>query len=134
MPARHDQQATAQTRLARARVIRGVTQADLAEALGLSLATYRKLELGEMPNPPLRYLVNAGIALDVPWEALVEDEWREWARLSARRPRPPKREGLWHTAPWSETGREQERRIEDEIARTPWEKRPSTRRRARRRP
>lgn len=77
------------TRLAALRVSRRVSQSDLAEVTGLSLRTIQRLESGEIDNPPLRYLVNLAIALGVPFDELVEDQWREWTEFSAYAPRPP---------------------------------------------
>ncbi|MBX5468879.1 MAG: hypothetical protein IRZ21_03170 [Thermoleophilaceae bacterium] len=49
-----------------------------------------------MPNPPIRYLANCEIALDVSLEELSEDEWREWMVLDRYRAyKPPVRERLW---------------------------------------
>jgi transcriptional regulator with XRE-family HTH domain len=117
MPARRDQQSSARTRIAVARVRRGITQADLADALGLSLATYRKLEHGRMDNPPLRYLVNLGIALDVPFSALVEDRWRDWAAISPDRSTPPDRSELWRSAPWAAEAEAEAARIAERAKR-----------------
>jgi transcriptional regulator with XRE-family HTH domain len=100
MPARPDQQAKATTRLARWRIERGIMQKDLAAAIGLSLTTYRELETGAMVNPPLRYLTNAAIALDVELAELIEPEWLEWMRIRGGTSAPPDRDALWHTAPF----------------------------------
>lgn len=70
------------TRLATQRIGKGWRQEDLAEAAGLSRATYQRLESGRMPNPPLRYLVNLSIVLDCELDDLIEDEWREWMPLN----------------------------------------------------
>jgi DNA-binding XRE family transcriptional regulator len=72
------------SRLAAARRHRGVTQEEMAAAVGLSLATYRRLENGELPNPPLRYLTNCALALDVELTALLEDEWLQWTAFKPR--------------------------------------------------
>lgn len=77
------------TRLATWRVLRGKTQREMADATGISLSTYRRLEQGKMPNPPLRYLSNCAIALDTDVSALFEDEWHEWFVLDPKRPKPP---------------------------------------------
>lgn len=53
------------SRLAVARQSRGLSQERLAPTVGLSLATYRRLEAGRIDNPPLRYLVNCALALGV---------------------------------------------------------------------
>lgn len=48
----------------------------MSEATGIALASYRRLERGKLDNPPLRWLVNCQLALDVPELIdLVEDEW-----------------------------------------------------------
>ena len=70
------------SRLADQRRVSGLSQEDLAEAAGLSRATYQRLESGRMPNPPLRYLVNLSIVLDCELDDLIEDEWREWMSLN----------------------------------------------------
>jgi transcriptional regulator with XRE-family HTH domain len=100
VPARPDQQSDVRTRLAAHRVRRGIRQEDLAAAIGLSLTTYRELETGQMPNPPLRYLTNAAIALDVALDEIVEPEWREWLSIRGGPRQPPDRDRLWHSAPF----------------------------------
>lgn len=45
---------------------------------GISVATLRRLERGQMDNPPLRYLQNLAIALEVKLDTLIEPGWREW--------------------------------------------------------
>ena len=66
-----------ETRLALRRVDTGLAQIELAERVGVSLATYRRLERNKMRNPPLRYLVNCAIELDCHWSELVEPEWEK---------------------------------------------------------
>lgn len=96
MPARRKDQTEIRTRLAAARVRRGVTQAELARAIGIALPTYRRLERGRMDSPPLRYLTNAALALGVTLDDLIEDEWREWFVFDHHRaPEPPSPETLW---------------------------------------
>lgn len=68
----------AETRLAIRRLERGLSQAQLARAVGLTRTTYWRLEAGQVANPKLRMLVNLAIALDCELEDLIEDEWREW--------------------------------------------------------
>jgi len=89
MPARRDPGTKAETRLARVRMARGVTQEEMAEAIGISEPTYRRLERGRMSSPPLGYLVNAALALGVELDDLIEDRWRDWHALRADRPAPP---------------------------------------------
>jgi transcriptional regulator with XRE-family HTH domain len=81
----------AKTRIGRLRIERGISQERLAHVTGLSVSTLRRLER-DQDNPPLRYLVNIAIALDVPLDALIEDEWREWAALASWAPTPPARD------------------------------------------
>jgi transcriptional regulator with XRE-family HTH domain len=66
------------TRLAVARLQRNVTQEDLAKQVGLSLASYRRLERGQVRNPGIRTLVNLAVALQVPIDEVCEPEWFEW--------------------------------------------------------
>ncbi len=97
MPARRDPGTKAETRLARVRMARGVTQEELADAIGISVPTYRRLERGqgEKQNPGIRYLVNAALALGVELSLLLEEDWKEWTVFSENRPGPPKPEGFW---------------------------------------
>lgn len=81
--------------LARVRMARGLTQEELAEAIGISLPTYRRLELNEMDNPGLRYLANAALALGVELDVLIEDEWREWKTFDQQHPAPPDPDEFW---------------------------------------
>lgn len=74
---------------------RGVTQEELAEAIGISLPTYRRVERGETDNPPLRYLVNAALALGVELDAVIEDGWRDWKAFVETRPEPPNPDEFW---------------------------------------
>lgn len=92
MPPRDVARAESPTRLARARAARGVTQADLADAIGISIATYQRLEGGRMANPPIRYLANAAIALGRRLADVCEPEWLAWSPLGdppRRAPRTP---------------------------------------------
>lgn len=89
VPARRGGKAV--TKLARARAARGLTQAQLAAAVGLARSTYWRLEAGRVRNPRLRELANCALALDCQLEDLIEDEWREWFvfdRVNA--PTPPR--------------------------------------------
>jgi transcriptional regulator with XRE-family HTH domain len=90
VPRRGQAIAVAQTRLASCRAAAGRTQTELAAAIGLSIATYRRLEQGLMPNPPLRYLTNAAMALEVPLDDLIEDDWRRWYEIDPRAANRPR--------------------------------------------
>lgn len=85
--------------LARVRMARGLTQEELADAIGISLPTLRRIELkgdeGAEDNPKLRYLVNAALALGVELDVLIEDGWRQWKAFDKRRPAPPDPAEFW---------------------------------------
>jgi transcriptional regulator with XRE-family HTH domain len=77
------------SRIANLRRGAGLRQDELAEAVGMSVATLRRLERGEIDNPPLRYLQNIAIALNASLDAVIEPAWRQWwPRPGA--PRPPR--------------------------------------------
>jgi transcriptional regulator with XRE-family HTH domain len=85
-PRRHT---TPVTRLAALRHASGYTQREIAQLTGLSLATVKRLEGGQIANPPLRYLVNCALALHVGLDEVIEPEWTSWTRFSAQAPEPP---------------------------------------------
>lgn len=89
---------SANTRLAQLRQERGITQAALAEAIGVSRQTYTQLELGEAPRRQLRYLANAAILLGCEIEDLIEDSERGWSNINGRVPAPAPHRRLWHKA------------------------------------
>lgn len=95
-PARHNpyEGEPPNTRLAHARLSRGVTQDELAEAVGVSAPTIRRLERNEVENPKLRHLVNCAIALGVSLDEVLEDEWLSWLP-TARAAKPPKPREFW---------------------------------------
>jgi transcriptional regulator with XRE-family HTH domain len=78
------------TRLRLARDAAGVSQQELAELAGIPIATYRRLERGEVRNPSIRLLVNCAIVLFTPVEELLDDEWLEWLPIDRRDPPPVK--------------------------------------------
>jgi transcriptional regulator with XRE-family HTH domain len=88
MPARVPQTA-GRTRLGAARAASGLTQEELAEAIGIPIASYRRIERGEQLNPPIRCLVNAAIALGCDLEDLIDDWMRRWYHFNGRREPPP---------------------------------------------
>ncbi len=95
-PARHDPGTIPDTKLARARMSRGVTQEELAQAVGISVPTYRRLERGETKNPKLRHLVNCAIALGVELHDVIEDEWLQWLPFNkSNAAKPPRPERFW---------------------------------------
>jgi transcriptional regulator with XRE-family HTH domain len=97
VPARDDPGSKRTTRLAAVRHWRGATQQELAEAVGVSLNTIRRLESGQVANPPLRTLINCSKALGVRLGDVAEPEWTTWwvpEGLDARSlPEPP--DGGW---------------------------------------
>ena len=103
MPARRKPQSKQATRLARLRLERGISQVELAQATGISIATLRRLERGNIPNPPLRYLTNCAIVLGVEVEELIEDAWREWLPL-ARTEAPEVPQALWRPERYWQSG------------------------------
>lgn len=89
MPARKGDQTKVRTKLGALRADRGLTQARMARYVGISLETYRRLERGRMPAPPISYLANCALVLEVDLEDLVEDSWRRWHvfdRVDAAKP------------------------------------------------
>lgn len=101
MPARRHPGSKLATRLAEVRHWRGVTQEELADRVGMSHNTYRRLERDELPNPPLRSLVNCAKALGVPLDAVLEPNWLQWF---GGQPEPPE-EGFWPTRELTEQER-----------------------------
>ena len=95
-PARHNpyEGEPPNTRLAVVRRGRGVTQDELAEAVGVSAPTIRRLERGETDNPKLRTLVNIAIALGVELDDVLEDDWLEWLPTESAA-KPPKPRKFW---------------------------------------
>ncbi len=82
------------TLLARARLSKGVTQEELADAVGVSAQTIRRLERGEVENPKLRTLVNCAIALGVDVSDILEDDWLGWLPIGRAR-RAPNSDRFW---------------------------------------
>jgi transcriptional regulator with XRE-family HTH domain len=76
------------TRLRLAREAALLSQRELAELAGIPIATYRRLERGEIRNPSVRLLVNCAIVLFRPVEELLDDEWLEWLPIDRREPPP----------------------------------------------
>jgi len=56
----------------------------MSEKTGIPLRTYRRLENGELDNPPITYLVNCAIALNVPLEVICESAWLSWSPFDPR--------------------------------------------------
>ena len=71
----------------------------MADATGISTATYWRLEHGQIEDPPIRLLNNCALALGLQLEELIEDEWREWLVLDQRRREPPDSATFWRNQP-----------------------------------
>ena len=89
MPAHRLEQTKGQTRLAKMRVARGMTQREVWEATGISRTTHLRLERGGFENPPVRALSNCAIVLGCELEELIEPEWRDWLDFGAGAPEKP---------------------------------------------
>lgn len=87
------------TQLAHERDLRGYTQAWMSEKTGIALRTYRRLESGEIENPPIGYLVNCALVLDVPLEKVCEGAWLRWMSFSAEAAEAPARRALSLASP-----------------------------------
>jgi hypothetical protein len=53
----------------------------MAERTGIRLGSYRRLERGNLKNPPLRWIINCAIVLDCHWSDIWEPNWNEWLEL-----------------------------------------------------
>lgn len=84
MPARRQDQTLVRTNVARLRVEHSLSQLEMAELLGISLASYRKFETGDWPvaKVPLALFVNCAHIFDCPLEDVLDDENLEWIALS----------------------------------------------------
>lgn len=82
------------SKLAEVRAGRGVTQVELARAVGISERTLARLEHHRLRNPPLTWYVNISIALEVDLVELF-DHWEpRWHYLSPEAPLAPPN-GWW---------------------------------------
>jgi transcriptional regulator with XRE-family HTH domain len=80
------------TKIAARRLKLRLKQREVSELTGIPVRQLRRLEKGEIERPPLAYLVNLAMVLDVddPLD-LAEDEWIKWQVLDARAAEPPDR-------------------------------------------
>lgn len=85
----HRSQVKSWSPLADIRIRRGVSQAALADAVGVSLKTIERLEAGRIRDPGIRLLSNCAIALNVKLEELIHPAWREWLDVDDGHPEPP---------------------------------------------
>ena len=93
MAARKDQQTKLTSQLARTRVAKGVTRPELAEAVGISLASLRRLEQERAFNAPFWWYRNCAIALQVDLDEILDERELRW-RPAGRARRPPGPEWL----------------------------------------
>ena len=75
MPKRKTNATKVRSKLAQVRVERDVSQAALAEAIDIHIRTLQELERGWVTNPGITTLTRIAYALDVPIEAICEDNW-----------------------------------------------------------
>jgi transcriptional regulator with XRE-family HTH domain len=87
------------TRLAIWRLRRGLTQRRLAQAVGMSLAGYRRLERDQVADPSVRDLANLALALGVDLTDLLEPSWVTWRPPDAKLSKPPVSTELWRQPP-----------------------------------
>lgn len=87
----HRLRSSADTKLGRLRVERGLTQGEMADRTGLSGSDYWRLEHNQSRHDVnLRALVNCALVLGVELDEVIEDTWRDWYVFDQRRPGPVK--------------------------------------------
>jgi DNA-binding XRE family transcriptional regulator len=92
---RPDPQTNVRSRLAAHRVAKGLTQKEMAWAVGIPIALYVRLERGQHRNPRLGWLVNAAIVLGCELDDVFDDWMTEWHSGDGYDQRkPPPREWL----------------------------------------
>ena len=84
------------TRLQTLRLCVGLTQKEMAWATGLAIASYKRLEWGELANPPIGWLTNCALVLgadgspcEVDLDDLIEDNMYAWHTFQQSKPPPP---------------------------------------------
>jgi transcriptional regulator with XRE-family HTH domain len=82
--------------LAEVRRSRGVSQQELADAIGVSLRTYRRLERGKINDPGVRILHNCAIALGVSLYEIIPAQWFHWQPFDDEHAPIPKWEEFFH--------------------------------------
>ena len=88
MAQRKDQQTAIRSKLAQLRVERGLYQHELAQAIGISVDSLRRLESGNGVTAPLWWYTNAAIALGHDLTELLTDEQCSW-HPRPQTPEPP---------------------------------------------
>ena len=87
MPEPRGKRTKVRTKLAEARIERGLSPREMSMMTGIP-ATYRRLERGKMTSPPIGYLVNCARILEWPWWELIEEDWVELQPMKDA-PNPP---------------------------------------------
>lgn len=99
---RPGEQTKVETKLAAWRVKRGMTQEELAAAVGLPLSTYRLYERKQVRDPGVITLNRLAYILGCKLTDLVEDDW-DWrypgtvAGTRRGRPKPPNPKEFWRS-------------------------------------
>lgn len=68
---------------------RGLTQAEVADAVGISERHYRRIEQGRVFDPGIRVLHNCALVLGCTLYEMLPAEFLGWTRFSDQRPEPP---------------------------------------------
>jgi transcriptional regulator with XRE-family HTH domain len=84
------------TKLARWRLKRKLTQADMVRWTGVPLSTYQRLEHGNYQRPQVQALANCAIVLDCSLEDLLEERFLRWTVFHPDAASPPKTP-VWQT-------------------------------------
>jgi transcriptional regulator with XRE-family HTH domain len=92
--ARKHPQISVDTLLAERRVSKGVNQHELARQTGISLSSLKRLEHGDVTNPPLWWFINCARALNVELEEILDPELRAWRPGPHQAAAPPPPEWL----------------------------------------
>jgi transcriptional regulator with XRE-family HTH domain len=99
------------TRLAGWRAESGLTQKEMASAIGIPIAIYVRLERGQHRNPRLGWLVNAAIVLGASLDDVLDDWMSEWyGAYPYSQPSAPPSD--WHERPEVAERRERYRRYQ----------------------
>ena len=88
-PPKRPSRAAYDTPLSYQRIRQGVTQEELATAVGVSVRTIRRLEAGEMTQPSIRLLMNCAFALGERLQMICQPEWLEWTVFTEGVDAPP---------------------------------------------
>lgn len=91
-PPERPSSAESDTPLSYQRISAGVSQQELADAVGVSVRTIQRLETGATPFPSLRLLINCAIALRVNLQQVCQPEWLQWTAFTEGNYGPPEAE------------------------------------------